>query len=128
LTIDFFLAGMPDRDYYFDKDKEEKREKYLQYVTIMFSLLGSVGGIGAYDTVAKCETAALAVVALETSLAQSHLTRTDSRDPERTYNKMSVPNLSVLTQPELTWASYLATGNPPKGIDWTRYFRLELEL
>jgi hypothetical protein len=60
---------------------------------------------------------------LETSLASSHLTKTASRDPELTYNKMSVQSLSVLTQPPLLWPAYLATGQPPKGIDWVKYFK-----
>jgi hypothetical protein len=46
----------------------------------------------------------------ETSLASSHLTKTASRDPELTYNKMSVQSLSVLTQPPLLWPAYLASG------------------
>ena len=67
---------------------------------------------------------AASVFALETSLASAHLTRTASRDPELTYNKMSIPLLSILTQPELTYAVYLTTGKAPKGFDWQKYFTL----
>jgi hypothetical protein len=35
--------GMPDRDYYFDADKEDKRVAYLKYIEDLFVLLGSIG-------------------------------------------------------------------------------------
>ena len=67
---------------------------------------------------------AASVFALETSLASAHLTRTASRDPELTYNKMSISSLSILTQPDLTYPVYLTTGKAPTGFDWQKYFTL----
>jgi predicted metalloendopeptidase len=82
---------------------------YLKYIEDQFLLLGSVG-VKPYTDLAVCKSAARDVLELETSLASSHLTKTASRDPELTYNKMSVQSLSVLTQPPLLWPAYLASG------------------
>ena len=106
---------MPDRDYYFDADKEDKRAKYTEYIERMFFLLGEHTGKKEYSSPELCKKAASAVVAFETLLASAHLTRTASRDPELTYNKMNIAQLSKITQPDLTWESYLATGGPPRG-------------
>jgi predicted metalloendopeptidase len=57
-TITQSGLGMPDRDYYFDADKKEKRTKYHEYVTTMFTLLGTVGGVSAYSDAAECVIAA----------------------------------------------------------------------
>ena len=65
-----------------------------------------------------------AVIAFETSLASAHLTRTASRDPELTYNKMSIANLSKITQPDITYSGYLTTGVAPQGFEWKKYFSL----
>ena len=65
-----------------------------------------------------------AVIALETALASAHLTRTAGRDPELTYNKMSISHLATITQPDITYAQYLTTGVAQKGFDWKKYFAL----
>ena len=116
--------GMPDRDYYFDADKEDKRLKYTEYISKVFSLLGTVCGVSEYSDPKSCEKAALSVMEFETLLAKAHLTRTASRDPELTYNKMSITELVTLTQPELLWANYLSSGKPSVGIEWKKYFSL----
>jgi len=36
---------MPDRDYYFDEDKKEKREKYLEFVEKIMGAVGEDDGI-----------------------------------------------------------------------------------
>ena len=123
-TITQSGLGMPDRDYYFDADKEDKRLKYKEYITKIFALLGTVFGISAYFDSKSCEKAAESVMIFETLLASAHLTRTASRDPELTYNKMSLTELEKLTQPELLWSNYLSTGKPSVGIEWKKYFDL----
>ena len=127
--------GMPDRDYYFDEDKADKRLKYREYVSSLFELLGKCGAGGGgslaaaaacYADKQQCDSAADAVIALETSLAEAHLTRTASRDPELTYNKMSIDLLAAKTKPVGDWGAYL-TGKllpPVGGWDWSRYFSL----
>ena len=57
-TISQSGLGMPDRDYYFDADKEDKRAKYLEYITTMFTLLGTEGGVSAYADPVVCAEAA----------------------------------------------------------------------
>ena len=123
-TITLSGLGMPDRDYYFDADKEEKRVKYTEYIAKIFNLLGTLGGISEYSDPSSCQKAAVAVMAFETALASAHLTRTASRDPELTYNKMSISELCKITTPALTWSSYLSTGKETPGIDWIKYFEM----
>ena len=89
-TITQSGLGLPDRDYYFDADKQEKRDKYKEYISSMFKLLGEgCGGAGGgsgsatlsvfahrYQSKEQCDKAAEAVVGLEMMLAEAHLTRT----------------------------------------------------
>uniref|UniRef100_A0A6T7QPN1 Peptidase M13 C-terminal domain-containing protein n=1 Tax=Hanusia phi TaxID=3032 RepID=A0A6T7QPN1_9CRYP len=79
--------GLPDRDYYFDEDKQDKRDAYKLHVAKMFSLLN--------DPSVEAEEAANIVFEVEQKLAGFHMSRTDRRDPERTYNKMSVEELQT---------------------------------
>jgi len=97
--------GLPDRDYYFDEDKEEKRDLYRSHITKMFSLLSCDD--------AEAETdAASRVFEFEKVIATYHLTKTEKRDPERTYN----PHASVADVQEkfagLDWAGYFSVMFP----------------
>ena len=78
--------GMPDRDYYLSKDatQAEIRGKYLAHLTNVLTLAGE----------ANAAARAKAVLDLETRIAAAHWTRVDSRDADKTYNKMSVADLS----------------------------------
>ena len=122
--------GLPDRDYYFDADKTEKREKYLEYVATLFRLLGASVAAGelnqpeleAYRNEEYCISAAVAVLELETNIASMHLTRTEARDPKLTFNKMSVSELTTRSNPNLSWAAYLTTGVPTPRFNWAQYF------
>ena len=91
--------GLPDRDYYLKKDKRSKetREKYVKYVSKMFTLLG-------YPK-AEAEKNANAVMKIETRLAKASMTRVERRDPHKTYNKMSSTKIKKLT-PYLDWDNY----------------------
>ena len=104
--------GLPDRDYYFDEDKQDKRDLYVKHVTNVLTLLGE-----SEETAAK---GAEAVMKLEREyLASSHLTRTERRDPETTYNKYSVAKLTAQCKGGLDWAKYLeGIGKPsPKSVN-----------
>ncbi len=95
---------LPDRDYYFDKDKKEKRDAYLVYMTQLFNFLGESGMCPQYADPSTNAKIAQGVLAFETTLASSHLTRSEARDPEKTYNKMSVATLATRTaNPAMTW-------------------------
>ena len=92
--------GLPDRDYYVsDTPKmKEAREAYRGYVARMFELLGEAPAVAA--------SRADEVMDLETRLARASLDRVASRDPIKTYHRMSRADLKALG----------------KGFDWDRYF------
>ncbi len=101
--------GLPDRDYYTkDDDRSKKiREEYVSHVTKMFTLLGDDATVSAAE--------AKAVMEMETELAKASMTRVERRDPNATYHKMSVTELSELT-PAFSWAEYFtAVGLPTPG-------------
>jgi putative endopeptidase len=101
--------GLPDRDYYFDEDKEEKRVAYKKHIAMMLTLLDN-------PTASEPTEASLAaadeVYALELRLAEAHMTKTECRDPEATYNKMSASDLTKNGDDSFDFASYFvgATG------------------
>ncbi len=77
--------GMPDRDYYLSADAKlkETRAKYLQHLTNVLTLAGEP------NPAARAK----AVLDLETGIARAHWNRVDSRDADKTYNKMTVAEL-----------------------------------
>ena len=91
--------GLPDRDYYTRTDDKSKqiRQRYVEHVTKMFELLG--------DDPAKSAAEAKTVMTLETKLAEASLTNVERRDPQKTYHKMNVQELSALT-PAFSWKHY----------------------
>jgi putative endopeptidase len=117
---------MPDRDYYLDADKAEKREKYVGYLKEVFLLLGKHGVKGKfYSDPEVCSKVANEVLLFETALAKLHLTRTESRDPKLTYNKMNILDLvKRCKNVPLEWSKYLATGIPDMKFDWLQYFEM----
>ena len=92
--------GLPDRDYYLnDKPRiRELRDGYRAYVAQMFHLLGDPAKVAA----AKADQ----VMDVETRLARASLDRVASRDPIKTYHRMTRAELKGLG----------------KGFDWDRYF------
>lgn len=80
--------GLPDRDYYFrDGDAfESNRQAYVVYIKDMLAAAGH----------AQAEDAANRIYALEKALAEHHWTRAESRDAEKSYNKMTVAGLDTL--------------------------------
>ena len=92
--------GLPDRDYYFKQEPRfvETRAAYLTYIETLLRLAGEKDPA----------SAAKAVLALETSLAEKHWDRVRNRDREATYNLKSVAELEKLT-PSFAWSRYLKT-------------------
>jgi putative endopeptidase len=90
--------GLPDRDMYDAKAKqfEKLRDGYKKYIAAMFTL------IGAKDA----DPRAAAVYALEEKLAATHWTRVENRDPQKTYNKLTVDELQKLA-PGIDWKPWL---------------------
>lgn len=93
--------GLPDRDYYFNKDgrtagiRKDYREKHL---INMFKLSGM-------DDAASAK-AAEGTYKLEESLATSSRKLEDLRDPYKNYNKYAVADLNKLT-PSINWNDLL---------------------
>ena len=80
--------GLPDRDYYLTNDDEALalRDDYVAYLGTLLALI---------DRSAD-EKTLRAVLYFETELARAQWSRTESRDRERTYNKMSHGEVAAL--------------------------------
>jgi endothelin-converting enzyme/putative endopeptidase len=91
--------NLPDKDYYFNNTERfvKLRDGYLTHIENMFNLAGLSEG----------KDAAKNIIALETSLAEYHWTRVQSRDSEKRYNKFETKNLHKLTN-KFNWPVYLA--------------------
>jgi predicted metalloendopeptidase len=100
--------GLPDRDYYFKTDEKTAkiREQYLTHVERSLALLGETPGQSAAD--------AKTVLALETRLAGASMTRVERRDPDATYHRMTVAELSAAT-PRFDWVAYMRAVDSPAG-------------
>jgi len=92
--------GLPDRDYYVLEHLEEKKNTYIEHLHHMFELMG----YSEADAIIKTNE----VMSIETALAKASLTRVERRDPERTYNKMSLTDL-MKTTPKFNWNNYYKT-------------------
>ena len=99
--------GLPDRDYYLKDDAKslETRQKYQQHVTNMFKLAG--------DSPEKAAAEAKTVLQVETDLAKASLDRTERRDPNKVYHKMTKQQLQDLS-PAFKWNEYLVAVKSPE--------------
>jgi putative endopeptidase len=101
--------GMPDRDYYLrdDKDTAATREAYKKFI----------GDMLAFADI-KDPARAAAVYTLEASLADAHWPAADRRDADKTYNPMTLTQLSAFA-PQFPWNEYFAamglSRQSPKG-------------
>ncbi|MDF7814453.1 M13 family metallopeptidase [Hymenobacter sp. YC55] len=93
--------GLPNRDYYFNKDKRTAniRKEYGGHVAKMLELMG--------EDAATAQRHSAQLVKLETALAGSSRKLEALRDPYANYNKMAVADLNKLT-PGLDWKPWLA--------------------
>ncbi|HXF25204.1 MAG TPA: M13 family metallopeptidase [Gemmatimonadaceae bacterium] len=93
--------GLPDRDYYFKTDAHtvELRDAYVKHVANDLVLVG--------ESPEKAAADAKSILALETSIAASHLTRVESRNPELTYNRKTPAELQAMT-PDFNWNAFFA--------------------
>ena len=96
--------GLPDRDYYTSDDAKMKatRAEYEKHVARTFELMG--------DTPDRAAREAATVMKIETSLAESSLTRVQRRDPEANYHPMTKAQLIELT-PDFDWGRYFRNIN-----------------
>jgi putative endopeptidase len=87
--------GLPDESYYREDKFGEIREAYLAHLTRMFALVGRE----------DADSAARAVLDVETRLAQGHWERAETRDVIKTYNLATADELRKLA-PNVDWASW----------------------
>lgn len=92
---------LPDRDYYLKNDSRSQgiRDAYKKYMVQLFTLTGVPA--------ATAEKNAETVLRIEKSLAEAQMSRVEMRDPQKTYNKFSVADLSKTT-PAIDWKSLMA--------------------
>ncbi len=90
--------GLPDRDMYDAKKPqfEKLRAGYKHYLETLLTM----GGIK------DAGKRAAAVYALEEKIALTHWTRVQNRDPQKTYNKMTIAELQKAA-PGVDWKTWL---------------------
>ena len=88
--------GLPDRDYYLKPDFAAKKALYQAYVARMLGLIGWQDPAGA----------AARIVDFETQVATASWAREDERDPDKTYNPMSVAEVEA-ADPGFDWRPFL---------------------
>jgi putative endopeptidase len=97
--------GLPNRDYYLQPSFAAKKAAYQVYVAQMLTLTHWQDPEGS----------AKAIVDFETRIAQVSWTRSESRDPDKTFNPMSPAELETYA-PGFEWRPFLA-GADLAGVD-----------
>jgi putative endopeptidase len=91
--------GLPDKTYYTPSDErgESIFAAYKAHIAALFVLAGK--------NQEEATEIARQVVEIESNLAENSMDRVQRRDPELTYNKLSVEELQALC-PAINWSSY----------------------
>lgn len=94
--------GLPDRDYYISDDQRSKeiRDEYFKHLKSVFNLLGEP------EDLAK--NSASIIMGIETRLAKSSYTRLERRDPNKTYNKVTLQEMQLIC-PSFDWSGYFTS-------------------
>jgi putative endopeptidase len=87
--------GMPDRDYYLTAQFADKKAKYAGFVTRMLTLAGWPDPAGS----------AARILDFEQKIAQASWARADERNPDKTYNPMTLAELQS-TAPGFDWPAF----------------------
>ncbi len=93
--------GLPERDYYFNKDSSTTniRKAYAVHISKIEMLLGK-------DSVTAVQSAE-GIITMETKLAAASRSVSDLRDPYSNYHKTSIADLKKLSS-SIDWKSLLA--------------------
>jgi predicted metalloendopeptidase len=107
--VDQSGLGMPDRDYYLQRDRKlvQMRAQYQSYVEHLLSMSGD----------RSAHRDAKRILKLETQLAQAQWSKVETRDPVKTYNKFELTKLAGLA-PHYDWNSYLSAAGVAGKIDY----------
>ena len=91
--------GMGDRDYYLleDADSKKMQDAYKQYITRMFTLIGS--------SPEQAEAAVNAIMKIEKGIAEVSFSREDLRDSQKNYNKITAAEFKA-NNDMLNWDVY----------------------
>jgi endothelin-converting enzyme len=101
LTLSQEGLSLPSSQSYSDnRTAEQSKEALRTFITSVLLLINS-----SVDE-AEYQQAAGEIVQFETSLAEVFVSKTDMRDPEKVYNKMTLGDLSSLW-PDLDWEAFV---------------------
>lgn len=91
--------GLPDKSFYTPSDErgENILAEYKKHVKALFVLKG--------ESEEEATKSAEMVLTVENLLAEKSMDRVERRDPEKTYNKMTVEELQALV-PAINWESF----------------------
>jgi putative endopeptidase len=94
--------GLPNRDYYLKEDENSKtiRAAYKEFIKKIFALLK-------VDSITTDKYADV-IMNIETNLAKASMSRVEERDPQKTYHKMSIKQLSEIA-PDFNWEIYFTS-------------------
>jgi putative endopeptidase len=101
--------GLPDKSYYTPKDErgESIFNEYKKHISALFVLAGEDGEVA--------KRIANSVIEIESELAANSMNRVERRDPEKTYNKLTLDEMQSLC-PEINWSSFFVAAEL-KGVD-----------
>ncbi len=89
--------GLPNRDYYFEEKYKSILDAYQKHIETCFNLAGIKTDPVSFENIVK----------LETALASSMLRPAEMREPEKTYNKQSLAQVSTSLGQNFNFTSYL---------------------
>jgi putative endopeptidase len=94
--------SMPNRDYYVDGSVkfQETRNRFREYMRNIFMLIG--------DDEQTARDNSHTVMRMQVRLAYASLSRTDLRNPDNRYSKVTVEEADKIT-PNFSWAAYMAS-------------------
>ncbi len=98
ITIGQAGLGLPDRDYYLEKQFADKKGKYPAFITRMLTLAGWPDPAGS----------AAKILGFEQKIAEVSWSRAEDRDPDKTYNPLSFAELQKQA-PGFDWAAFFKT-------------------
>ncbi|HEX8232407.1 MAG TPA: M13-type metalloendopeptidase [Caulobacteraceae bacterium] len=88
--------GLPERDYYLTEPFKEKKAAYRDYAARTLKMIGWP----------NAEKAADDILAMETRIAEASWPIAERRDPDKTYNPMTVAELKALA-PAFPWDAWM---------------------
>ena len=105
--------GLPEKGYYFDKDKKDKLDAYQAHIAKVLQL----GGASTEDAAKQAKD----VIAFETRLAKASLSKEQTHDVAVYYNPTSPADADKLT-PNFSWSQFFQA----QGVEAPKMFSLAM--